>query len=68
MIVSQAHLTIGVNQVSIAQDDLGGIYCFKHGLNNSEWDYFETLDSATDFIFSNIPDFKYVLTERNNNQ
>ena len=64
MILSQAQLTIGRNQVSIAQDDLGGIYCFKHDRSKSEWEYFDNLESATDFIFSNIPDFKYQLSER----
>ena len=65
MIVSQAQLNIGDHQVSIAQDDLGGIYCFKHTATVSDWDYFPDLDSATDFIFSRIPNFKYVLTQKN---
>ena len=64
MIVSQAQLTIGSNQVSIAQDDLGHIYCFKHNQNSSEWEYFNDLDSATDFIFSIIPEFKYQLKQQ----
>lgn len=67
MITSHAQLTISDYCVSIAQDDTGGIYCFKHNTNTSEWEYFENLESATDFIFSNIPDFKYVLSERKSN-
>ena len=64
MIVSQAQLTIGNNQVSIAQSESGSIYCFKHNKIKSEWEYFESLDLATDFIFSNISDYQLVLSER----
>ena len=61
MIVSQAQLTIGSNQVSIAQTDSGSVYCFKHNNVNSDWDYFENLDLATDYIFARIPELKYTL-------
>lgn len=61
MIVSQAQLTIATHHVSIAQDDLGHIYCFKHDSRTSEWDYFDNLDSATDFIFSELPKSKYIV-------
>ena len=64
MIVSQAQLSIANYQISIAQTDSGSVYCFKHDNKQADWEYFENLDSATDFIFSNIPDFKYVLKQR----
>lgn len=64
MIISQAQLTIGPNQVSIVQDDQGRIYCFKHDRTHCQWEYFPDLDSATDFIFSGMPTWQYTLTEK----
>jgi len=61
MIVSQAQLTIADHKISIAQDDQGHVYCFKHTTTNSDWEYFEDLDLATEYIFSRLPEFKYVL-------
>lgn len=61
MIVSQAQLTIADHYISIAQTDQGHVYCFKHTMNDSDWEYFENLDMATDYIFSRLPEFKYVL-------
>ena len=61
MIVSQAHLTIADHQISIAQTDQGHVYCFKHTSSDSDWDHFEDLDSATDYIFSRLPEFRWVL-------
>ena len=66
MIVSQAQLTIADHYISIAQTDQGHVYCFKHTMNNSDWDYFEDLESATDYIFAKLPEFKYVLKQQNN--
>lgn len=63
MIVSQAQLTIADHEISIIQDDQGHVYCFKHTNSESDWDYFEDLDSATDYIFSRIPQFKYILKQ-----
>ena len=65
MIVSQAQLTIADHHISIAQDDQGGVYCFKHTMKDSGWEYFEDLDSATDYIFERLPDFRYVLNSGN---
>lgn len=62
MIVTQAQITIANRQVSIAQDNRGCIYCFKHNSHTSDWDYFEDLDSATDFIFSELPNSKYIVS------
>jgi hypothetical protein len=64
MIVSQAQLTIADHYISIAQDDRGHVYCFKHTASESEWEYFENLDTATDYIFSRIAQTKYVLDSR----
>ena len=64
MIVSQAQLTIADHQISIAQDDQGRVYCFKHTNSYSDWDYFDNLDLATDYIFSRIPAFKYQLNQQ----
>ena len=61
MIVSQAQLHINNYDISIAQDDRGHIYCFKHDSQASEWEFFEDLDSATDFIFSGLPKSKYIV-------
>ena len=64
MIISHAQLTIGNYQIQIAQDDKGHVYCFKHDSNQSDWDYFDSLESATDYIFSGLPEFKYILKQR----
>jgi len=58
MIISQAQLTIGQHYIHIAQDDRGHIYCFKHDLSRSDWEYFDDLDSATDYIFTGLPNFR----------
>ena len=58
MIVSQAQLTIGHYYIHIAQDDLGHVYCFKHDLKRSDWQYFDNLDLATDYIFSGLPEYQ----------
>ena len=65
MIVSQAQLTISNYDISIAQTDQGHIYCFKHTDKQCDWEYFPDLESATDYIFSKLPEFKYTLVQRN---
>ena len=64
MIISHAELSIGNYQIQIAQDDLGHIYCFKHDARQYDFEYFDNLESATDYIFSGLPEWKYELKQR----
>ena len=64
MIVSQAQLHIGNYDISIAQDDHGHVYCFKHDQGLCDWEFFENLELATDFIFQGLPKFKYVVKQK----
>ena len=64
MIISHAELSIANYQIQIAQDDHGHIYCFKHDAKQYDFEYFENLDLATEYIFSGLPEFNYQLREK----
>ena len=61
MIISHAELNIANYQIQIAQDDQGHVYCFKHNASMADFEYFDSLEDATDYIFSGLPEFKYVV-------
>ena len=67
MIISHAELAIGNYEIQIAQTDRGHIYCFKHDSNQCDYEQFEDLESATDYIFSGLPVFKFVMKDGQGN-
>lgn len=64
MIISHAELSIADYQIQIAQDEQGHIYCFKHDARQYDFEYFNDLESATDYIFSGLPQWQYTLKQR----